>query len=100
MLQTFRYDAHPMSILMAGISMQASFFSEQIPALAGGDVYSDSKLRNKQIYRLIGKVATLAACAFRHRIGRPYNAPRTDLSYAENFLYMLDANGIASSTFS
>jgi citrate synthase len=47
-------------------------------------------MRNKQIFRILGKIPTIAACAYRHRIGRPYNNPVNDLSYAENFLYMLD----------
>lgn len=47
-------------------------------------------VRNKQIVRLLGKVPTVAAAAYRHRIGRPHNMPRNDMDYAENFLYMLD----------
>ena len=47
-------------------------------------------MRNKQIVRIIGKLPTIAACAYRHRIGRPYNLPAENLSYSENFLYMLD----------
>lgn len=45
---------------------------------------------NKQIFRLLGKLPTLAACAYRHRIGRSYNYPSNDLEYTENFLFMLD----------
>lgn len=43
-----------------------------------------------QIYRILGKAATVAANSYRHRIGRPYNNPQRDLSYTANFLYMLD----------
>lgn len=50
----------------------------------------DEKLRNKQIVRILGKVPTIAAANYRHRIGRPFNLPRNDLDYVENFLYMLD----------
>ncbi|KAI8048888.1 citrate synthase-like protein [Syncephalis plumigaleata] len=53
-------------------------------------VYNNERVRNKQILRLLGKVPTLAAVSYRHRIGRPYNLPRNDLSYTENFLYMMD----------
>lgn len=45
---------------------------------------------NKQIFRCLGKLPTIAACAYRHRIGRSYNSPSEDLDYTENFLYMLD----------
>ena len=48
---------------------------------------------NKQIFRLIGKVPTLAACSYRHRIGRPYNLPNNKFGYTENFLCMLDKLG-------
>jgi len=47
-------------------------------------------LRNKQIHRLLGKTPTVAAACYRHRIGRPYNLPQSDLSFCENLLYMLD----------
>lgn len=45
---------------------------------------------NKQIARIIGKAATIAASAYRHRIGRPFNFPQNNLDYSENLLYMLD----------
>jgi citrate synthase len=45
---------------------------------------------NKQIFRCLGKLPTLAACAYRHRIGRAYNQPSSNLGYTENFMYMLD----------
>ncbi|KAL9658143.1 hypothetical protein ABK040_013055 [Willaertia magna] len=90
MLKTFRYDAHPMGILVSSISALGTFYSEANPALAGTDIYKDENIRNKQIFRLLGKVPTIAACAYRHRIGRPYNNPVNHLSYTENFLYMLD----------
>jgi len=48
------------------------------------------KKRNKQIYRILVKTPTIAACAYRHRIGRPYNTPVSTLSYTENFLAMMD----------
>jgi citrate synthase len=50
----------------------------------------DKKLMNKQIVRILGKAPTIAAANYRHRIGRPFNLPRNDLDYAENFLYMMD----------
>ena len=47
-------------------------------------------MRNKQIHRIIGTIPTIAAFSYRHRTGRPYVDPRSDLGYSENFLYMLD----------
>ena len=45
---------------------------------------------NKQIHRLLGRITTVAAYAYRHRIGRPFNQPGRNLGYTENFLYMID----------
>jgi citrate synthase len=50
----------------------------------------DADVRNKQVLRILGKLPTVAAFCYRHRIGRPFNYPNADLGYAENFLYMLD----------
>jgi len=58
--------------------------------LSGQQIYKDASIRNKQVFRIIGKLPTIAACAYRHRIGRPYNQPNANLSYTENFLYMMD----------
>eukprot|EP01103_Thecamoeba_quadrilineata_P003802 TRINITY_DN1353_c0_g1_i2.p1 TRINITY_DN1353_c0_g1~~TRINITY_DN1353_c0_g1_i2.p1 ORF type:complete len:364 (-),score=74.53 TRINITY_DN1353_c0_g1_i2:45-1136(-) len=68
----------------------STFHPEANPALNGSDIYQNEKMRNKQIVRILGKVPTIAAYAYRHRIGRPYNNPAVNLSYTENFLYMLD----------
>jgi len=59
-------------------------------ALNGEKIYKDKKFVNKQIYRILGNTPTLAASCYRHRTGRPFNQPRNDLSYIENFLYMMD----------
>lgn len=64
-----------MGILISGLSALGTFYAEANPALVGTDVYKDENKRNKQIFRLLGKVPTIAACAYRHRIGRPYNTP-------------------------
>lgn len=59
--------------------------------MSGPRVYDTAEVRNKQIHRIIGGVPTMAAFAYRHRIGRPYvNASHNQLPYASNFLYMLD----------
>lgn len=73
----------------------STYHADANPALVGRDVYDTDfsrQLRNKQIYRILGKLPTVAACAMRHRIGRPYNYPDAtgNLSYTENFLAMMD----------
>lgn len=90
LMKNFRYDAHPMGMLISTISAMSTFYPEANPALEGSDIYKNQSLMNKQIFRLLGKMPTIAACAYRHRIGRPYNNPTNTLSYTENFLYMLD----------
>lgn len=90
-MRGFRYDAHPMGMLISSIASLGTFYGDANPALQGTDIYKTNiALRNKQIFRILGKLPTIAACAYRHRIGRPYNMPVNDLSYTENFLYMLD----------
>lgn len=90
LMKTFSYDAHPMGMLISSIAALSTFYPEANSALQGEQVFQNAKLRNKQIFRIIGKLPTIAACAYRHRIGRPYNQPSELLSYTENFLNMLD----------
>eukprot|EP00468_Gymnochlora_sp_CCMP2014_P006667 CAMPEP_0167758670 /NCGR_PEP_ID=MMETSP0110_2-20121227/10591_1 /TAXON_ID=629695 /ORGANISM="Gymnochlora sp., Strain CCMP2014" /LENGTH=470 /DNA_ID=CAMNT_0007644959 /DNA_START=92 /DNA_END=1504 /DNA_ORIENTATION=- len=92
---SFRYDAHPMGMFISTVTAMSTFHPEANPALAGQKVYKDLTLRNKQIHRLMGTITTIAAFAYRHRIGRPYVAPSSNnkLSYTENFLYMIDKLG-------
>jgi citrate synthase len=92
----FRYDAHPCGMLISSVAALGTFFPEANPALKGLDVFTKSiETRDRQILRLLGKMPTIAAQSYRHRLGRPYNTPMssqdlTPLSYTENFLYMLD----------
>lgn len=88
----FRYDAHPMGMMVASISAMGTLHPEANPALAGQDVYNDLNIRNKNIHRILGKVPTIAAFAYRHRTGRPYVDPPVNrgLTYAESYMYMLD----------
>lgn len=93
----FRHDAHPMGFLVSACSALGTFYPEANPALRGRDLYKkgDPKLINQQIYRVLGKLPTLAAAAYRHRMGREYNSPATGadaekLGYSGNFLQMLD----------
>lgn len=92
----FRYDAHPCGMLISSVAALGTFFPEANPALKGLDVFTKSpEVRDRQVLRLLGKMPTIAAQSYRHRLGRPYNTPMssqdlTPLSYTENFLYMLD----------
>ncbi|KAI9221084.1 citrate synthase-like protein [Blastocladiella britannica] len=119
---TFRWDAHPMGMLIAGLSALSSFHPEANPALVGDSLYVSGPreqlvpyyklggvtssngpeaevtaldvrdhVRVKQVYRILGKLPTIAANVFRHREGRPYNHPMpSPRSLTENFMYMLD----------
>ncbi|KAI9333844.1 citrate synthase-like protein [Obelidium mucronatum] len=102
-MTTFRYDAHPMGMLIATIASLSTFHPDANPALQGDGMYmkpkgADAKQiakatanRNRAIYRILGKVPTMASYAYRNRIGRTYNAPMPNCNnYAENFLYMID----------
>ncbi|KAI8839949.1 citrate synthase-like protein [Chytridium lagenaria] len=89
-LKSFRYDAHPMGMLVASVSAMSTFHPEASTALHGDHIYEDEAMVNKQIFRLLGKIPTLAACAYRHRIGRPYVHPSNELDFTGNFLYMMD----------
>lgn len=83
LLEAFRYDAHPMSMLISGLSIMSTMYPEARNV-------TDPDTQNRQILRIIGQMPTMAAFAYRHRIGRPYNYPNNSLSYTANFLYMLD----------
>ncbi|GJM15826.1 MAG: citrate synthase [Thermodesulfobacteriota bacterium] len=78
----FRYDAHPMGMLMSTVAALSTFYPES------KDIF-DEETRKLQIHRLIAKMPTLAAFAYRHSMGMPYSYPDNDLSYAGNFLNML-----------
>eukprot|EP00019_Armaparvus_languidus_P007696 CAMPEP_0168590656 /NCGR_PEP_ID=MMETSP0420-20121227/6687_1 /TAXON_ID=498008 /ORGANISM="Pessonella sp." /LENGTH=460 /DNA_ID=CAMNT_0008626335 /DNA_START=43 /DNA_END=1422 /DNA_ORIENTATION=- len=91
LMKTFRYDAHPMGMVISSVAALSTFYPDANPTLnQGKDIYKDPKMINKQMFRIIGKLPTIAACAYRHRIGRPYNLPVNHLSYTGNFLYMMD----------
>ena len=91
MMQTFNYDAHPMGMFISAMAAMSTFHANANPALNGADLYiGNPTLLNKQVVRILGKAPTVAAAAYRHRIGRPYNLPQNHLSYTENFLYMMD----------
>ncbi|MDR3749413.1 MAG: citrate synthase [Acidobacteriota bacterium] len=78
----FRYDAHPMGILVSTLAALSTVYPE-------AKHVHDAENRQRQIVRLIAKMATLAAWSYRHRRGIPYVYPDNDLSYTENFMNML-----------
>ncbi len=77
----FHYDAHPMGMLVSTVAALSTFYHEARD--------SDPESRKLQIIRLIAKMPTLAAFAFRHSLGMPYAYPDNNLSYVGNFLNML-----------
>ncbi len=81
-LQGFRYDAHPMGMLLAGVGALSTFYPD-------AKHIADPEERYMAAIRLIAKVPTLAAFAYRHNMGLPYVYPDNDLSYSENFLSMM-----------
>jgi citrate synthase len=82
LMEGFQYDAHPMGVLLSTIGAFSTFYPDAKKIF-------DEQSRKKQIHRLIAKVPTIAAYAFRHSIGRPYIYPDNDLSFTGNFLNML-----------
>ena len=81
-LDGFHYDAHPMGMLISTIAGLSTFYPD------AKDIFNPES-REKQIYRLIGKMPTIAAFSYRHTLGMPYVYPDNDLSYTGNFLNML-----------
>jgi citrate synthase len=81
-LDGFRYDAHPMGMLQATVGALSTFYP------GAKDVDSDEE-RHMATVRMIAKVPTLAAFAYRHNLGLPYVYPDNDLSYPGNFLSMM-----------
>jgi citrate synthase len=81
-LQGFRYDAHPMGMLLASVGALSTFYPD-------AKHIDDPEERYMAAIRMIAKVPTLAAFAYRHNMGLPYVYPDNDLSYPGNFLSMM-----------
>jgi citrate synthase len=81
-IEGFRYDAHPMGMLMASVSALSTFYPT-------ANQITDPENRQLQITRMIAKMPTLGAFAYRHQQGKPYVYPDNELSYTANFLAML-----------
>ncbi|HNB53110.1 MAG TPA: citrate synthase [Anaerolineales bacterium] len=83
LMHAFRYDAHPMGMFISIVAALSTFYPE-------ANQIENPEVRHKQIIRLIAKAPTIAAFSYRHSRGLPYVYPDNDLSYAGNFLNMLD----------
>ena len=81
-MQGFRYDAHPMGMLVASVGALSTFYPDAAKI-------KDAAVRYEQIVRLVAKMPTLAAFSYRHNMGQPYVYPDNDLRYPGNFLSML-----------
>jgi citrate synthase len=82
LMEGFQYDAHPMGIFLSTVGALSTFYPDAKQIF-------DKDSRFRQTHRLIAKVPSIAAYAFRHSIGRPYIYPDNDLSFTGNFLNML-----------
>jgi len=81
-MQGFRHDAHPMGMLLGSVGALSTFYPD------ANDI-KDPENRHIQTIRLIAKMPTLAAFAYRHNMGQPYVYPDNDLAYSGNFLNMM-----------
>ncbi|MDE0828461.1 MAG: citrate synthase [Vicinamibacterales bacterium] len=81
-MEGFRYDAHPMGIFLSTVGALSTFY----PVAKHVD---DQQSRRRQSLRLIAKVPSIAAYAYRHHVGKPYIYPDSELSYTGNFLNQL-----------
>jgi citrate synthase len=82
LMDGFRYDAHPMGMLISVVAALSTFYPE-------ASNVGDSAVRLEQAVRLIAKVPTIAAWSYRHSLGLPYVYPNNDLGFAANFLSMM-----------
>jgi citrate synthase len=80
----FRRDAHPMAVMCGVVGALSAFYHDSL------DI-TNPEHRRISTYRLIAKMPTIAAWAYKYSLGQPFIYPRNDLSYAENFLYMMFA---------
>jgi citrate synthase len=80
-LTGFRRDAHPMAVMVGVVGAMSAFYHDST------DI-TDPRQRMVASYRMIAKMPTIAAMAYKYTVGQPFVYPRNDLSYAENFLYM------------
>jgi citrate synthase len=84
MFRGFRRDAHPMAVMCGVVGALAAFYHDSL------DIF-DPRHRLVASHRLVAKMPTIAAMAYKYSLGQPFIYPRNDLGYAENFLHMLYA---------
>ena len=82
--QGFRRDSHPMAILCGVVGALSSFYHDSL------DIH-DADHRQLAIFRLIAKMPTIAAYAYKYALGQPFISPRNEMSFSENFLHMMFA---------
>ena len=82
LMGSFRYDAHPMGMLVSTVAALSTFYPD-------AKHIHDPRNRRTQIFRLIAKMPTIAAFAYRHSVGTPFAYPDNELSYCGNFLQMM-----------
>jgi citrate synthase len=80
--QGFRVDAHPMAMLCGVVGALSSFYHDDL------DI-TDPEQRKRSAVKLVAKLPTISAMAYKYTIGQPFVYPKNDLSYAENFLHMM-----------
>jgi len=78
----FRRDAHPMAVMVGVVGALSAFYHDSLNI-------SDPAHREQSAFRLIAKLPTITAMAYKYNIGQPYVYPQNSLSYAENFLHMM-----------
>ncbi len=78
----FRRDAHPMAVMVAVVGALSAFYHDSL------DI-NDPKQRELAAYRMVAKMPTLAAMAYKYTAGQPFVYPKNSFSYAENFLHMM-----------
>ncbi|KAJ4896156.1 hypothetical protein Rs2_22950 [Raphanus sativus] len=92
-IQSIPQDAHPSGAFVSAMSTLSLFHPDANPSHMGQDIYKSKQVRDKQIFRVLGQAPTIAANAFLRTSGKPPVLPSTNLSYAENLLYMLNFMG-------
>ena len=78
----FRRDAHPMAVMVGVVGALSAFYHEAMD-------FSDAEHRNISINRLIAKLPTIVAMAYKYNSGQPFMYPRNDLDYTANFMHMM-----------
>ena len=78
----FNRDAHPMAILCGVVGAMSAFYHDNFN-------FNEKKQREIAVYRLLSKMPTIVAMCYKYNIGQPFNYPKNNLSYSQNFLYMM-----------